>query len=93
MKPPSSPSSPAWHTLTTEQVLRELNTAPGGLSEAEATRRLAIHGPNRLRPPKQRGPVIRFLLQFHNMLIYVLLASAAITAALGHAVDTGVILG
>ena len=37
--------------------------------------------------------MLRFLLQFHNVLIYVLLASAAITAALGHAVDTGVILG
>jgi magnesium-transporting ATPase (P-type) len=79
--------------LPAEQVLRELEAAPGGLSEAEAARRLAVHGPNRLRPPKRRGPVVRFLLQFHNVLIYVLLASAAITAALGHAVDTGVILG
>ncbi|MDG4596338.1 MAG: cation-transporting P-type ATPase [Candidatus Contendobacter sp.] len=93
MKAPYSPPSPAWHALAAEQVLRELNTAPGGLSETEAARRLAIHGPNRLRPPKQRGPMARFLLQFHNVLIYVLLASAAITAALGHTVDTGVILG
>jgi len=36
---------------------------------------------------------LRFLLQFHNVLIYVLLLSAGITAVLGHAVDTGVILG
>ena len=36
---------------------------------------------------------MRFLLQFHNILIYVLLAAAAVTALLGHAVDTGVILG
>ncbi|MFO1420951.1 MAG: cation-transporting P-type ATPase [Candidatus Competibacteraceae bacterium] len=88
-----SPQPPPWHALPAEQVLRALETAAGGLSEAEAARRLAIHGPNRLRPPKRRGPVVRFLLQFHNVLIYVLLASAAITAALGHAVDTGVILG
>ncbi len=93
MKATYSPPSPAWHALAAEQVLRELNTAPSGLSEAETARRLVIHGPNRLRPPQRRGPVIRFLLQFHNVLIYVLLASAAITAALGHAVDTGVILG
>ena len=88
-----SPQPPLWHALSTEQVLQALDTASGGLSAAEAARRLAIHGPNRLRPPQQRGPVLRFLLQFHNVLIYVLLASAAITAALGHAVDTGVILG
>jgi magnesium-transporting ATPase (P-type) len=89
----SSQQHPLWHALSPEQVLRELDTMPGGLSEAEAARRLASHGPNRLRPPKRRGPVLRFLLQFHNVLIYVLLVSAAITAALGHAVDTGVILG
>jgi magnesium-transporting ATPase (P-type) len=35
---------------------------------------------------------VRFALQFHNVLIYVLLASAAVTAALAHWVDTAVIL-
>ena len=88
-----SPQPPLWHHLDAEQVLRALDTASGGLSTEEAVRRLEVHGPNRLRPPKPRSPALRFLLQFHNVLIYVLLASAAITAALGHAVDTGVILG
>ena len=35
---------------------------------------------------------MRFLLQFHNILIYVLLGSAVITAVLDHWIDTGVIL-
>ncbi|HQA26758.1 MAG TPA: cation-transporting P-type ATPase [Candidatus Competibacteraceae bacterium] len=82
-----------WHTLSVAHTLQKLATTPGGLSTAEAQRRLQIHGPNRLRPPQRRGPVLRFLLQFHNVLIYVLLLSAGITAVLGHAVDTGVILG
>ncbi|MBZ0145438.1 MAG: HAD-IC family P-type ATPase, partial [Rhodocyclaceae bacterium] len=43
-------------------------------------------------PPKKRGPLLRFLAQFHNVLIYVLLAAVAVTAALGHYVDSGVIL-
>ncbi|HRX59905.1 MAG TPA: cation-transporting P-type ATPase [Candidatus Competibacter sp.] len=90
---PSTPVQPPWHALPVEQVLRELDTAAGGLSASAATERLAIHGPNRLRPPTQQGPVVRFLLQFHNVLIYVLLVSAVTTALLGHAVDTGVILG
>jgi hypothetical protein len=38
------------------------------------------------------SPLLRFLLHFHNILIYVLLGSAVITALLGHCVDTGVIL-
>lgn len=89
----SSSQPPPWHTLEAEQILQALDTTPEGLNEAEVTRRLALYGPNRLRPPKQRGPLLRFLLQFHNIIIYVLLASAAITAVLGHWVDTGVILG
>ncbi|MDP2881623.1 MAG: cation-transporting P-type ATPase [Azonexus sp.] len=64
-----------------------------GLSAMEAAQRLNTHGPNRLTPPKKRGPVLRFLLQFHNVLIYVLLGAAAVTALLGHGVDTAVILG
>ncbi len=88
---PSTPST-AWHALPAEQVLQELQTAPGGLSDAEAAQRLDTHGPNRLPPPQRHGPVVRFLLQFHNILIYVLLAAAAVTALLGHAIDTGVIL-
>ena len=89
----STTAQPQWHTLPAEQVSRELGSTAGGLSEPEADRRLAAHGPNRLRPPERQSPVLRFLLQFHNVLIYVLLVSAAITALLGHAVDTGVILG
>ncbi len=42
--------------------------------------------------PKVAGPLRRFLAQFENLLIYVLIAAAAVTAALGHWVDTGVIL-
>ena len=74
-------------------ALAEQGTTSAGLSAAEAAQRLASHGPNRLTPPQKRGPLLRFLLQFHNVLIYVLLGAAVVTAALGHLVDTGVILG
>ncbi|MDY6948562.1 MAG: cation-transporting P-type ATPase, partial [Pseudomonadota bacterium] len=42
--------------------------------------------------PLKRSVLVRLLLQFHNILIYVLLGSAIITAAMGHWVDTLVIL-
>lgn len=82
-----------WHALTTQSAFSELASSAGGLSQEEAARRLAEYGPNRIRPPKRRGPFIRFLYQFHNVLIYVLLIAAVITAALAHWVDMGVILG
>jgi len=79
--------------VASADVLEALRSAPTGLTADEAARRLAAHGPNRLTPPHRRGPFARFLLQFHNVLIYVLLGAAGVTAALGHWVDTGVILG
>jgi magnesium-transporting ATPase (P-type) len=83
----------AWHALQTADVLTRLDSRPDGLTEAEARTRLAEHGPNRLPPPKRRGPLLRFLVQFHNVLIYVLLVAAVVTAVLGHWVDCAVILG
>ena len=84
---------PSWHALPNDVALAEQKTDSAGLCAAEATRRLAQHGPNQLTPPQKRGPLLRFLLQFHNILIYVLLGAAGVTALLGHSVDTAVILG
>jgi magnesium-transporting ATPase (P-type) len=83
----------AMHASPVAEVLRTLDAAENGLSAAEAAQRLERHGPNRLSERRGRGPLLRFLLQFHNVLIYVLLAAAGVTALLGHWVDTGVIVG
>ena len=82
----------AWHTLTHAEVEQILQTGPNGLQGAEAARRVAQYGPNRLAPPKRRGLIVRLLMQFHNILLYVMLGAAVITAFLGHWVDTGVLL-
>ncbi|MDP4028989.1 MAG: cation-transporting P-type ATPase [Gallionella sp.] len=83
----------SWHQLPADDALAAQQTSTAGLSAEEAARRLAEHGPNLLTPPSKRGPLMRFLLQFHNVLIYVLLAAAAVTALLAHWVDTAVIVG
>ncbi|MCC6467157.1 MAG: HAD-IC family P-type ATPase [Alphaproteobacteria bacterium] len=86
-------ASVAWHALPVDAVLARLDAGEDGLTDAEAARRLSLHGPNRLPEPVRPAAWRRFLAQFHNVLIYVLLVSAAVTAWLEHAADTGVILG
>lgn len=81
-----------WHALAADASLVLVRSTTDGLSQAEADARLQTHGPNRLPEAAQRSAWLRFLLHFHNILIYVLLVSAAVTAALGHVVDTLVIL-
>ncbi|HEB82088.1 MAG TPA: cation-transporting P-type ATPase [Gammaproteobacteria bacterium] len=84
---------PAWHVESITTVLDLLETTEQGLSAEEAGARLEKYGPNRLPEAETRGPLVRFFCQFHNVLIYVLIAASAITAMLGHWVDAGVILG
>ncbi|MEX2670624.1 MAG: cation-transporting P-type ATPase [Phycisphaeraceae bacterium] len=84
------PNEP-WHALEAEQALQRLDSTAQGLTRAEAERRLEIHGPNRLKPPPRRSAFERFVAQFHNVLIYVLIGAAVVTALLGDFIDSAVI--
>ncbi len=84
--------SESLHAASKDDALRTLGATENGLSAAEAASRLAEHGPNRLPVTAGIHPVLRFLRHFHNVLIYVLIASAVVTAVLQHWVATGVIL-
>ncbi len=64
-----------------------------GLAAEEVRRRQARYGPNRLTAQKRRSEWVRFLLQFHAPLLYILLAATVITASLGEWVDAAVIFG
>lgn len=91
----SSPASTtpqfAWHAVTADAALDALRTNAAGLSEHEAVRRLETYGPNCLPEGPRSSALKRFLLQFHNLLIYVLLAAGALTAGIGHGTDALVI--
>jgi calcium-translocating P-type ATPase len=80
------------HAQSVTACLAGVNASASGLTTAEAARRLAERGPNLQPVARQKGPVLRLLMQFHNVLIYVLLGAAVVTSALQHWVDTGVIL-
>ncbi len=92
-EPTRRTSSGEWHGRPVEEVFKELDTSKTGLSPEEARDRLLVHGPNLLKPQKRRGPITRFIAQFNNVLLYVLVGAAVVTALLGHWVDTGVIVG
>ena len=85
--------STSWHALSAEQCMQDLGTDPAGLGDGEAQARLDRYGPNKLEPPKRRSALVRFMLQFHNVLVYVLLLAATVTGALGMWIDTAVIFG
>ena len=81
-----------WHNLETADTLSALAVTASGLSASERGTRLGRFGPNKLPAPYKHGLLKRFLLQFHNVLIYVLLGAALVTFGLGHMTDTAVIL-
>ena len=88
------PDGSAPHAMAAPAVVSQVGTdADRGLSEVDAAARLVAQGPNELPPPRRRGALVRLVLQLHHPLIYVLLASAAVTGALGEVVDSCVILG
>lgn len=82
-----------WHALTIPEIFTQLDTnGIKGLSEQIANQRLEQFGKNILPQKKSKSIVLRFLKHFHDILIYILFIAAIITSALGHWVDTGVIL-
>jgi len=90
-KDSQGPKRTNWYQLPVSEVVSVLSTNEAGLTSAEAKLRLSKYGHNELEF-KRRGPLIRLLLHFHSPLVYVLLASAVITALLEMWVDAGVIL-
>lgn len=82
-----------WHALDPDLTLDRLGATPTGLSSAEAARRAEVYGPNALPAARTDRWWWRLLRQFHNVLLYVMMGAAVITAALAHWVDTAVLLG
>ncbi|MEE8419354.1 MAG: HAD-IC family P-type ATPase [Dehalococcoidales bacterium] len=70
-----------WYQLTTEQTFKKLDSGEQGLSSAEAEDRLKQYGYNELAF-KKPSVIMRFLRQFHNPLVYILMAAAIMTTIL-----------
>ena len=79
---------------TADEVVKRLATGiEKGLDAAEASIRLQKYGPNRLPEGKKRGPFMRFLSQFNNILVYVLLGAGFTKLMLNLWLDAAIIFG
>jgi len=82
-----------WHTRDAEKILQELSSdAVKGLSEREAKARLERYGPNRIVGVKKKPLIALFFEQLNSMLIFILIAAAAVSALLGEITDTFIIV-
>ncbi|MFD0432676.1 cation-translocating P-type ATPase [Streptomyces chartreusis] len=80
------------HRLAAEQVAARLGVDPAaGLSGSEADERATVFGPNRLAEPARRPEWLKFLDQFRNWLIGILLIAAVVAGAIGDIKDAVVI--
>ena len=77
-----------WYTQPVEAVLENLDTEYEGLSENEAQRRLEQYGLNELRTANRVSALSILLEQFKNIFVVILLLATAISAVLGHGVES-----
>ena len=83
-----------WHHFPVGEVITLLESnLQSGLDVFEVKHRQEHFGPNVLTAKRSKGPLTRFLLQFHNPLIYILLVASVITLMLKDVVDAAVIFG
>lgn len=83
--------SVSFHNLSVRDTLKELNTTKQGLSQAEAKKRLEEYGPNELEHDGKLTPLKIFLLQFKNVMVFMLLFATVISYLIGEYVDAAVI--
>jgi len=62
-----------------------------GLTASEAEEHLKRYGPNVITARRGKSPLVRFLLQFHNPLLYILLIASLITFILKDPIDAAII--
>jgi Ca2+-transporting ATPase len=85
--------APVWHALSATEVCERLVTDPvRGLTAMEARLRLAAHGPNALEETRAERWWWRFLRQFREFVIGLLLVAAGIAAAMRDWADAAAIL-
>ncbi|MGZ8915035.1 MAG: cation-translocating P-type ATPase, partial [Methylobacter sp.] len=92
MTPAKQPKDPAWHSLSAEEVLTQLDSTAAGMSAPEAALRLTANGPNELKEGKRISALQIFLGQFKSLIIWILIVAGVISGMLDEVVDAIAIL-
>ena len=82
-----------WHALSGDEALERQETSSDGLDKDEAGRRLRKYGANQLRQEKKRPGWKRFLDQFNNVLMLILIVAGVASVLLGEMIDAAAIFG
>ena len=88
-----SKTNASYHAQSGDEVLQALSSRSSGLTDDEVSARLQQYGPNKLPQAPQPGTFTRFIKQFANLLVIVLIVAGVLTALLQHWIDTFVIFG
>jgi Ca2+-transporting ATPase len=81
-----------WHHLPSKDVLELFDSsAESGLDLFEVKHRQQRFGANVLTPKKGKSPFVRFLEQFNNPLVYILLVASLVTALVKDVLDAVII--
>lgn len=88
-----SKAAALWHQLSAEEVLSQLGTSAVGLSAPEAAKRQKASGPNRVSAKRGTPAWMKFIRQFHQPLVYIMIIAVGVTSSLGEWVDAVVIGG
>ena len=71
------------YTLTTQQVLENLNVDTSGLTDQQVQERQAKYGPNKLKEGKKPSIIQRFFTQLKDPMLIILMIAAAVSALTG----------
>jgi magnesium-transporting ATPase (P-type) len=81
-----------YYRISSEEVVEKFNSSmEKGLTIEETNKRQNKYGKNKLPEPEKKNPILVFLSNFNNVLIYLLMAAAVITGFLDHLIDAAVI--
>ena len=85
-------ASTNWHTLSSNQVLTQLNVAEHGLTSQEAQKRIETYGQNQLVEAPRPGFLSLLWDQLKDFVVMLLIVAAAISIALGEGIDAAAII-
>lgn len=83
---------PAFWSITSEELLKSLDSTEKGLDEDEANRRLKQYGANLLKPRKKSYPVFLLLAQFKSPIILLLVFAAGLSYYLHQVAEASIML-